>query len=148
MSRTRSQPKPFRQLQALARQLGWRPLCLQQHYIKDDRLLVTWYEGGEYEDPGGYARFQINEFPIGQTKTYEAAVYALRYRIYTGWHPFRLKPDGRCSADDLARLDGWLHRRWFDSLPGRREFRKLHPECSGWSWKRIGQERGPWRPTK
>ena len=96
------------------------------------------------KDPGGYPRFQINECPIGQTKTYVAAVYALRYRIYTGWHPFRLKPDGHCDADDLARLDGWLHRRWFDSLAGRREFRKLHPECSGWTWKRIGRERAPY----
>jgi hypothetical protein len=87
---------------------------------------------------------QINECPIGQTTTYTAAVYAIRYRIYTGWHSLKLPCDVHCVDREADRLDSWLHARWFESLVSRRQFRTLHPECSAWSWKRIGQESPPY----
>jgi hypothetical protein len=71
-------------------------------------------------------------------------VYAVRFRIVTGWHSLRLTPDESCDDAEVERLDGWLNRRWFDTPANRREFRSLHPECSGWSWGRIGREPLPY----
>jgi hypothetical protein len=105
----------------------------------DDRL-ITWYEAGKSEGSRDDFFLQINECPIGQTTTYTAAVYA----ICTGWHSMHLAPDGSCDESEVARLDAWLNRRWFETLRNRREFRKLHPECAGWSWTRIGRERLPY----
>ena len=56
---------------------------------------------------------QINESPPGQTATYAAAVYAIRYRIFTGWHKFRLSDSDDDLRREMARLAAWLAWEWF-----------------------------------
>ncbi len=139
--------KPFVSLRRFASQLGWRPLRVFRHRIDDDQdapepYVITWYESGDCGNPRTDCFLQINECPIGQAVTYAAAVYAIRYRLCTGWHPFRIHANEERQAAEVQRLRPWLHREWFDSLVKRREFRKLHPECVGYSWRQV-REAGP-----
>jgi hypothetical protein len=144
MAEKPTQGKPIAALRAFARRLGWPALRCHQHVWEDGNLLVTWYESGKTDGSRNDLFLQINECPIGQTATYTAAVFAIRYRICTGWHSMRLERDGNGHLREADRLEPWLHRRWFESLLNRREFRRLHPECSGWSWKRVREERLPY----
>jgi hypothetical protein len=75
--------------------------------------------------------------------TYTGAVYAIRYRIVSGWHKLRLfanHDDLRCEA---VRLEPWLAWNWFATAEKRREYRLAHPECAGQSWRTVkqGEER-------
>jgi len=106
--------------------------------------LITWYESGNNDGSRSDLFLQINESPIGQTATYAAAVYAIRYHICTGWHSMKLGPNAQPLDSEVERLDSWLHRRWFESLANRQQYRMMHPECTGWSWKRIRHERLPY----
>jgi hypothetical protein len=85
---------------------------------------------------------QINQAPNGQAINYVGAVYAMRYGICTGWHAFKLFAGAQQMAAEAAKVEDWLHRRWFETPDMRREFRQLHPECSNYSWSRI-QQQGP-----
>lgn len=140
MPRISPRDKPIAELRTFARRLGWPQLRRYQHLCEERTLLVTWYESGDSDGSRSDLFLQINECPIGQTATYTAAVYAIRYRICTGWHSVQLGPDAHRLECEVERLDHWLHRRWFKAPANRREYRKLHPECSGWSWKRIRHE--------
>lgn len=134
--------KPRAQLRRFAALLGWEPLETFQHLIDDlpansPSRVISWYVCGECE--GGRADFflQLNESPIGQTVTYEGAVFALRFRLFTGWHPFTLVDDTQSMQSEAQRVGEWLKREWFDSPARRREFRARHPQCAGYSWSRI-----------
>lgn len=144
MTVRRPRHKPLSALSLFALKLGWPDLRCWQQAFENDGATVTWYEARESEGARGDLFLQINECPIGQTATYTAAVYAIRYRICTGWHAMKLTPDGRCDDIEVKRLDSWLHRRWFDTPDNRRAFRRLHPECSGWTSKRIREEGFPY----
>ena len=137
--------KPLRQLQKFTRLLGWQsPLRLCQHRVggKDapadlQGSLITWYEVGK-STGGRYDCFlQINESPQGQTITYTGSVYAIRYRIWTGWHEFRLFNRNDDLGREATRLATWLARDWFATFEKRRAFRQAHPECEGHSWRTI-----------
>lgn len=140
--------KPLAELQQFARALGWSRLRMFQHTLQDapgKSKIITWYESG-FNDGGKLALFlQINEHPIGTLRTYNAAVYAMRYRMCTGWLPFRLTAALQHDPNESECLAGRLHRKWFQTIEARREFRVKHPECVGYSWKRIG-EIGPPQP--
>ncbi|PHR85855.1 MAG: hypothetical protein COA78_38740 [Blastopirellula sp.] len=149
MNRTNNPPhnKPVARLSQFAALLGWSPLRVYQHTL-DDRStenstsIITWYESEENISPHTDCFLQINEHPIGQTHTYNAAVYAIRYRICTGWHQFTLHKSKRDQAAEAERIGQWLHKDWFTTLAKRREFRQLYPQCTGYSWKKI-REVGP-----
>lgn len=136
--------KPLAELRRFARQLGWRNLRMRQHIVQRDGRLITWYVAGQAEGLRDDPFLQINECPIGQTASYTAAVYAIRYRICSGWHSMRLTPSGHCDDSEVERLDAWLHRRWFEALAGRRAYRAVHAECTGWSRARSRRERLPY----
>lgn len=145
MSRHRSRPrngKPFVTVKHFALELGWPGLRMRQ--VLDGDKTITWYVAGKAEGSRNDLFVQINECPIGQTITYTAAVYAIRYGLCSGWHSMTLSADPTRITSEVERLDAWLHRRWFDTLAARRQFRSLHPECAGWSWSRIGRERLPY----
>ena len=132
---------PLGELKRFARNLGWQRLRRWRH--DHDGTTVVWYSAGKADGKRDDLFLQINESPIGQAITYEAAVYAIRYAIVSGWHSMKLTPDGHFDDGDLQRLDDWLHRRWFDTPANRRKYRIRHPECTGWSWGRIGHELAP-----
>jgi len=131
-------PDPLVELRKFARKLGWRGFRQLRHEY--DAGTILWYIAGSTRDN---LFLQINESPIGQAIVYEAAVYATRYAIVSGFHAMRLTPDGRCDDSEVQRLDNWLHRRWFDTPASRREYRMRHPECAGWSRGRIRREQLP-----
>jgi|SRR6185312_14638822 len=132
---------PLGELKRFARNLGWQRL--RQWRREGGSRTVVWYEAGKAAGQRDDLFLQINESPIGQAIAYEAAVYAIRYAIVSGWHSMKLRPDGHCDDAEVQRLDGWLHRRWFDTPANRRNYRTRHPECAGWSWGRIRREPVP-----
>ena len=89
------------------------------------------------EIPAPIVSWQISEYPFEQTATYQAAVYAIRYRLYTGWSTFTLPAIQSELKAEAARISAWLHRDWFATLAKRREFRRLYPACIGYTWPRI-----------
>ena len=126
-------------LRKLASMLGWTGLTRFQHVIRDDTPCVSkdqiihWYESGSIEN----IMLQINADP-----SYHAAVYAIRYRICSGWHSFFLYQDENRQQREAQRLEGWLGHRWFDSLTLRREYRTLHPACTGYTFRKL-RDLGP-----
>jgi hypothetical protein len=44
---------------------------------------------------------------------------------------------------EAERLDLWLHRHWFERPAMRQNYRLRHPECCGWSTRRIREESVP-----
>jgi hypothetical protein len=138
--------KPQVELARFSAALGWPGLRIFQHrYLDGDAPVVTtWYESGE---SGGFRTdffLQINEAPSGQTLTYVGAVYAMRFRICSGWHPFTLYDTAEQQAVEASKVDVWLNRRWYDTLGMRREFRRLHPECANYSWARLRRQGPPY----
>jgi hypothetical protein len=93
--------------------------------------IITWYECGECEGSRTDCFLQFNESPVGQTVTYEGAVYAVRFRLFTGWHSFTLVDDKQGMQSEADRVGEWLKREWFNSPSRRRDFRARHPECVG-----------------
>ena len=127
-------------LQQWAMWLGWPELTVHHQEVPGGEpsgtsvKMVCWYTCGSYDD----VVLQINEDP-----RWQAAVYAVRYRICTGWHGFQITGDRRRLRDEARRLESWMHRRWFVTLEGRRAFRVRHPECAGYTWKRLREEGPP-----
>ncbi len=136
--------KPLAALSQFASALGWHELQIFQHrYLDGDTLVTTtWYESGIANGRRSDLFLQLNEAPSGQIVTYVGAVYAMRYRICSGWHPFTLHGSAQELAAEASNVEGWLHKRWFETLTQRREYRRRHPECTGFSWPRI-RSQGP-----
>ena len=134
--------KPYAQLSKFAQLLGWRTLTMYHHQLHDedsgfgDRL-VTWYESGQSRGERSDLFLIIAECPLEQVATYTGCVYAIRYRIRTRWHGFRLHDHARNRTREIERIAEWLHRKWFFRLKERRRFREVHPECTGFTWNRI-----------
>ena len=121
-----------------ARLLGWpRPRTYRHRIPKGtpgcpQGRLIRWHES----EPQEGVSLIINEAP-----TWCAAVYAIRYRLCSCFREFDFHGDLRLDADRLRTL---LGIEWFDSPERRREYRQAHPECSGWTWKRIRTQEGVW----
>lgn len=140
----RSSERQLILLSELVSKLGWPKLRRFRHTFGSNprdknALTVTWYESGK---TGGFRTdfyLKVIRFPADQDKanTYEAAVFAIRYRICTPWQSFKLQSNEVRQAVELKRLRPWLARQNFDSLKARNEFRKLRPECTGYSWRKI-----------
>jgi len=137
----RTNLKPLPALRTFTRLLGWRNLRRNRHVVpKDEHCLpagteIIWYTCGDYDD----VILQINGAP-----SWRAAVYAIRYGICTGWHEFTLATDVQRIGTEAQRLDQWLHRRWFSSRLRRADFRRVHPECASYSWRRLRREGPPY----
>jgi hypothetical protein len=141
----------YSRLRKLKELLGWRvPLRQYQHRAPLDAghklpSVITWYECGKATGGRQDCFLQINECPQGQTNHYAAAVYAIRFRICTGWLIFHLPFEDAELRGVAEELSPWLQNRWFEDLIGRREFRTSHPECVGYTWTRLRQEGPPQR---
>jgi len=84
---------------------------------------------------------QINESPIGQQRHYCVAAYALRYRIRSGWYCFSFS-NRRTGPERIHALRELVGKRLFATPNARRDFRKAHPECAGFT-ERLNIRRGP-----
>ena len=118
--------------------LGWNGL--ERWESPDDEMPFVWYESGITTGRSDHFAFHIN---VGRMPRDEcrAAVYAVRYRLVSGWHDFTLYHTESEIAGEAQRSAAWLHKDCFLSLAKRREYRMNHPECAGYSWKRIREER-------
>jgi hypothetical protein len=142
MVKKRDQQTPLVDLRKFASHLGWSELKRFEHR-DPPHPPVVWYEAGEVTGDARYFALQINEFPVGQTRVFEACVYAIRYRICSGWHLFERGTGRNWPEGEADRLRLWLDRSLFATLPRRREFRQSHPECVGYSWTKISQRGAP-----
>ena len=116
----------------LASSLGWPELRSLQHELRDGAL-VRWFESGCRD----HIRLQINHHPHGQNQTFNAIVFALRFRLCSGWHQFQLPSHPPHLTEEVERVRTWLDFSWYATDGKRREFRKLHPECAGMTWSRL-----------
>jgi hypothetical protein len=124
-------------LRRFASRLGW-PL-LVEHFVEvpakvngGKAELVRWWES---EAASGLF-LQINERPV-----LAAAVYAVRFRIFTGWHPIAVSTDRTKSATEEAkRLHSLMAFEWFETTEQRRLYRLRNPVCAGYTWKRVAEE--------
>lgn len=141
-------------VRSIVRSLGWGKAVRYSHNPsqkfsnsndgKSTEKLV-WYEAGEVGDPKTDCFLQLNE--LAETRGVlicSAAVYAIRYRICTGWHAFRLDQDSHRRSEEAGRLSEWLHYDNFSSVAARREFRLRHPETTGYSWQKIKTDGPPY----
>jgi hypothetical protein len=123
-----------RRLNLLATWLGWGEL---EYGATDspDMPKVEWYEARK---PHGVA-FQINVQPV-----FGVAVYALRYRLVSGWHPFHLSTIDDHILAEAWRLDQFVAYDWFRTIERRAQFRRRFPECKGWTAKRVKRDFAPY----
>ncbi len=131
-------------LERFAAALGWGELREHCHTVEDQRpWTVRWYLAGDVDSPRTYCALQINEHPIGSSETYAAAVYGIRFRIFSGWHVFACATVTEALAE-ADRLGAWLSREWFTTLERRRDYRGAHPECSGFTWRKLTEFGAPY----
>ncbi|MFO0898912.1 MAG: hypothetical protein U0836_15920 [Pirellulales bacterium] len=138
---SRPSPQLIAAAEAFADYLGWPRLELCEHQIPADvqaRIggppAVWWFEATWI--PGVW--LQLNQHPVS------AAVYAVRFRLVSGWYPLEL-----ASPDEARREAETLHSRlaceWFTTPAGRKQLRARHPECKGYRWARLREEGPPYR---
>ena len=119
--------------------LGWGDLHLKQHTLPAEIAhkvgfdVLYWFECGK---PSGIL-LQVNLLP-----QWQAAVYAMRYRICTGWHNFEFQNEP-IRRREAARLHDVLAAEWFFDQAKRRIYRKMHPEYTGYTWRRLSEEGPP-----
>lgn len=113
--------------------LGWpEPV----EYIKEPPIEVSPEPIVWYESVVAYsATLQVNVSPSPH-----ACVFAMRYRICTGWHPIML--EGEPLRKRVSAVASFLALRWYETSEMRKVFRKLHPECRNYTWDRL-QKDGP-----
>lgn len=116
--------------------LNWpTPLveCSELSGVAKSNRSCIYYIAGSLDD----IAMQVNVAPY-----YSACVYALRYRLFSGWRRFDPYSSKQVWKYEIERLKGWLGRDFFSDAVGRRLYRSRHPECSNYSWTRIRKE-GP-----
>ena len=138
--------QPSARMEFFAGLLGWRGLRLWKHLLSDDDVstanlknpLVIWYETTDEK-----FNLQINQYPIGQTRTYQATVKAERYGIGSvGWHSFEMFEDDESLKREAARLRPWLERRQFKDRKLRMRFIAAHPEIPLYPTKKRSRRTG------
>jgi hypothetical protein len=125
--------------------LGWAVPRRFEHTVSTSATSarcrgIVFYESGCLGDPRTDCFLQVNQLAVrGTHLLLSAAVYAIRYRICTGWHAVEIPVDADKVLDVAAKMSRWLGRQNFDRYESRREFRVRHPETADYSWSRIRQ---------
>ena len=114
--------------------LGWEPPTKHQHRGELESP-IEWYESGELED----VLLQINLAPV-----LSACVYAMRYRICSGWHEIQYASSEVLIRGEIERLSPWLKYSWFRTASERKKYRAIHPECANYTWRRLREEGPPY----
>ena len=109
--------------------LGWLDIKLRKHPYKGD--FIYWFEAGSLDS----VFFEINFLPVVQ-----AAVYAIPYRICTGWHEipreiFETVFDRNSSEQ---KKFSFLERKCYSSKEERRLLILKYPEFYGFQWAKEG----------
>jgi hypothetical protein len=126
------------------RGLGWSPSAKFQ--LPDECRVSTnslenhFFCVGEMDD---LFYVQVNPLVLLHPLLIGIGVYATRYRLCSGWHGVYLYSSKHDLHSEVAQVSGWLSKERFSTLTARRQYRLDHPECIGWSWKRILENGGP-----
>ena len=127
-------------LNCLFNSLGWPAIKEERRILEprperdEPRREIVWYEGHSKHG----LTIIINRQPC-----WNCAVYALRYRLFSGWHEFAL---GRTSTQllmEASRLESTVAHEWFATAQGRCEYRKNHPLSAGFTWEKVRALRPP-----
>ncbi len=136
----RPSPELIASAEAFADHLGWPGLELLEHRIPADvqaRLgcaaWVWWFEAAWI--PGVW--LQLNQHLLS------AAVYAVRFRVVSGWYPLELASPEQARQESEA-LHSRLAFEWFSTPAGRKQLRARHPECKGYTWPRLRERGAPY----
>lgn len=130
-------PSVFESLAAFAATLGWQRLIQHSHTFKDrsageqfGRTVFRWQARGSR---GLF--FHACCAPIGQFRVFNVAVYALAFRMHSGFH--RVRVDGRGVAPPIAALTPHLAYQAFATAAGRLAYRQAFPDRCSATWRRL-----------
>lgn len=130
-----------KRLMKLCHYLGWPTVIEHRHVVartvpnlRKGQVIRFWYYG-DYDT----LALHINENP-----PWYACVYALKYRICTGWHKFYPYKNEDRLRREASRLSEFLSYSFFCTPVQRREFRRRHPECAGYSWRKLREDGPPY----
>ena len=127
----------FTKLRRLCMELGWNaPLVTHRTPSEspDQRqpsLMRYFYTMYEMDSP---IYLQINPQTDLHPRLFAISIFALRYRICTGWHGFIMD---RNVKREITRMSQWAHASLFATGQSRRAFRESNPECCGYTWKSV-----------
>lgn len=102
--------------------------------------LRHYFSIGEMDDP---IYVQVNLQGDAHPLLAAIGVYAMRYRICSGWHGMLLHESMAELNAEVEAVASWVAREHFESAAARKAYRAAHPECSSSSWRRIRAEGGP-----
>jgi hypothetical protein len=122
-------------LQEMCRHWGWPSLVEYEHVIPADAQVVRWYES---HGPKGIF-LQLNH----KEEQMSACVFAIRYRLCSGWHSFMLPKTCALAIQEAKKLDHWLSIEWFLTSDKRECYRIVHPKTTKFTWKRLRDEGPP-----
>ena len=134
----------FLRLQRFCVELGWEaPLVMQRtpnefHDRQKPSLTRYFYTMYEMDLP---IYVQINPQTDLHPRLFAMNIYAMRYRLCTGWHGFMID---RNQSEEIKKLLPWLHATIFATQSGRALLRKRSPECREYNWQRIRDTEPPY----
>lgn len=136
----------YERLKVFCANLGWQNLALNRSPMANEesklaRLEDFFFTVGEM-DSSLYV--QINPQPKQHARLFAISVYAMRYRLCTGWHGFMLDRNWRAESESVGK---WVSATHFCSPQNRKLFRVAHPECAGYSWSRIRDDGPPYEQS-
>lgn len=138
----------FLQLQQFIGKLGWQGLHRDEcpdSQSASERLDRYFYRIGEMDDD---IYVQINSQSEQHPHLFAVNVYAMRFRICSGWHGFMLAASSDHQQAEVPKVWQWAANEHFRCQASRRMYRRDHPECAGYSWRRIQMEGPPyWQST-
>ncbi len=139
-----SPSEAFTKLRRFCLGLGWdAPLVANRtpeelHDRGKHSLMRYFYTMYETDSP---ICLQINPQTDLHPRLFAISIFALRYRICTGWHGFMLDRNMKREIVDVSR---WAHASLFETVGSRKAFRESNPECCDYTWKRIRDFGGPY----
>jgi hypothetical protein len=144
MTRKLTVAEAQKRINIVLQKLGWSPSKKWQ-LPKEYRSVTNSLENhffcvGEMDD---LFFVQINPLVKLHPLLAGISVYGMRYRLCSGWHAVYLYSSKRDLHSEALKVSGWLSKERFSTLAARRRYRFDHPECMGWSWRRIRENGGP-----
>ncbi len=135
----------FTQLRRILHWLGWEGLQMERAPVEKQSesahpLMEYFFTIGEMDSQ---LYLQVNPLPLQHSRLYGICVYAMGYRLCSGWHGIIPTCTDDAMRIQLDHVRSWIARDNFTSLNARREYRFKHPECKDWSWLRIQNNGGP-----
>lgn len=135
---------------AMARELGWGKFNLFIYEVPepDDSdkkgTLSVWMECREWSSNCNsddiFMQINLDNATKGGLRM---CVFAIRYRICTGWHRFTAHTAPAKRRKEATRLSPFFEASHFINPKNRRNYRMTYPQSYGYTWKRVREEGVP-----